>query len=99
MTQPEKHMAICQEQNDIYTKKNHDYGNVFHQSFEKYGMVMPLIRLGDKLNRLETLVLRGNQMVSDESVVDTLYDLANYAIMTIMEAQSDEVADGFTMVP
>jgi len=59
-------------------------------------MVMPLIRLGDKLSRLETLVLRGNQMVSDESVADTLYDLANYAIMTIMEAQSDEVADGQT---
>lgn len=47
---------------------------------------MPCIRLADKLNRLESLTLNNNeQKVSDESIVDTLMDLANYSIMTLIE--------------
>ena len=49
-------------------------------------MTMPCIRLADKLNRLESLTLNNNeQKVSDESIVDTLMDLANYSIMTLIE--------------
>ena len=52
---------------------------------------MPCIRLGDKLNRLESLTINKNsQQVSDESIRDTLMDLANYAIMTIIELELNE---------
>lgn len=44
-----------------------------------------LIRLNDKLNRLETLMNGAEQHVSDESVEDTLLDLANYCIMELVE--------------
>lgn len=80
-----KHRLICKELNDLYAKKNADYGDSFGESFKKYGMTMPLIRLGDKLSRAEKLVLKGDRRVADESLRDTLVDLANYTIMTLVE--------------
>ena len=50
------HKEICEYLNKLYEKKNHDYGDSFHQS-----------------------------VLKDESIRDTLLDLANYAIMTVME--------------
>ena len=78
-----QHKNICAELNKLYEKKNHDYGDSFHITFEKWGMPMAAIRLGDKLQRFETLIRAENQV--DESVRDTLIDLANYSIMTVME--------------
>ena len=81
----DKHLEICKELNELYHRKNHDYGGSFHKSYLEYGMTMPLIRLEDKLNRLKSLTARGDAKVADESICDTLMDLANYAIMTVME--------------
>lgn len=88
MKKIERHKKICLELNDIYSRKNHDYGDSFHQSFVEEGMAMPRIRLGDKLNRFKTLSRKlDSQRVSDESLKDTLLDLANYAIMTVLEME------------
>lgn len=46
---------------------------------------MARIRLSDKLSRFKTLSKNPVQQVQDESMRDTLLDLANYAIMTVME--------------
>ena len=81
-----KHKKICAELSALYERKNHDYGDAFHLSYLEEGMAMPRIRLGDKLNRFKTLTKKeGVIAVKDESIRDTLLDLANYAIMTIME--------------
>lgn len=81
-----KHKNICTELTNLYVKKNHDYGDSFATSFQEEGMAMPRIRIGDKFLRFRTLTKsKGNQQVDDESIRDTLIDLANYAIMTIME--------------
>ena len=94
VTRVQKHAEICDRMNKLYEKKNHDYGNVFHTSFLEEGMAMPRIRLSDKLNRFKTLSHDPvAQMVSDESIIDTLIDLANYAIMTIMELEGGEYDD------
>ena len=88
------HREICEEINDLYARKNHDYGDSFHQTFVEEGMAMARIRLGDKFNRFKTLSRRGEQKVSDESIRDTLIDLANYAIMTVLEMEvSDHDAE------
>lgn len=83
----ERHRDICMMLNKIYEKKNADYGDSFHQTFQLEGMAMSRIRLMDKLNRFCTLTRKGGQRVNDESVKDTLLDLANYAIMTVMEME------------
>lgn len=83
----EHHARICEEINKLYERKNHDYGDSFHQTFAEEGMAMARIRLGDKLNRFKTLSRGGEQKVNDESIRDTLIDLANYAIMTVLEME------------
>lgn len=84
------HSHICSDLTALYERKNHDYGDSFGKSFKEYGMAMPCIRLEDKLNRLKALTRNGNQQVSDESIDDTLMDLANYAIMTLVERRISE---------
>ena len=51
-----------------------------------------LIRLSDKLERLKALKSGKVQMVVDESVKDTLIDLANYAILELLEMEIEEEA-------
>lgn len=84
MTNVEQHRMICAELNDLYARKNHDYGDSFHKTFLEEGVAMARIRLTDKLERFKKLT-RADKRVDDESERDTLIDLANYAIMTVME--------------
>ena len=79
----EKFTEITNNMAKTYAAKNHDYGNSFEQSLDKFGLVASVVRLGDKMNRIESLTKKEAQ-VKDESVKDTLLDLANYAIMTVM---------------
>lgn len=80
-----EHSGICAELNDLYRLKNRDYGDSFHKTYLEEGMAMARIRLTDKLERFKKLTREGGQEVKDESIRDTLIDLANYAIMTVME--------------
>ena len=64
----------------LFEKKNKDYGD----AFATYGPVGVLVRIGDKLSRLQSISKSGVQMVNDESIRDTLIDLHNYAAMAIM---------------
>ena len=75
---------------DIHKKKNTDYGNNFHKRYAKYGFLTALLRLTDKMERLENIYEKGEIQVKDESVEDTLLDLANYAVMTIVELKNDK---------
>lgn len=76
---------ITDEMNALYERKNHDYGNSFSDTFEKLGCVSAVTRMYDKMNRIISLVSTKEQKVNDESLRDTLIDIANYAVMTIME--------------
>lgn len=70
---------------NIFRTKNHDYGNSFEQSLNEEGLAASRIRMGDKWNRYKTLSRpRMDAQVNDESIRDTLLDLANYAIMTVI---------------
>lgn len=87
----EQHRAICQELNELYARKNRDYGDSFHMTFLEEGIAMARIRLGDKLNRFKQLSRNPEtRQVNDESIRDTLLDLANYAIMTVLELEEAE---------
>lgn len=90
-TKVDRHKQLCMNLNAIYAKKNHDYGDSFHETFIEEGMAMPRIRLNDKISRFKKLSKNPNsQQVGDESIKDTLMDLANYAIMTILEMEEAE---------
>ena len=90
MNKIEQHAGICKEMNELYAKKNEDYGDSFAKSYAEYGMTMPCIRLEDKLNRLKSLTLKNKAAkVNDEIIEDTLKDLANYSIMTLIELRNN----------
>lgn len=85
----DRHEQLLNYLNEIYRAKNKDYGDAFGKSHEKYGAIAGLTRINDKFNRLEELILSGEQLVEDETVLDTLLDLANYSIMLYMEVESE----------
>lgn len=91
----ELHYNLCTELNRLYAIKNADYGNSFHNTWTEEGYAMARIRLSDKLNRFKTLTQKSEsgQMVLDESIRDTLMDLANYALMTVLEIDFQEQQD------
>lgn len=89
MTQSELHRDICDELVALYERKNHDYGDSFHKSYQEFGLTMVCIRLDDKINRLKSLT-KSTALVKDETIGDTLMDLANYAIMAIIERRQQE---------
>jgi len=80
-----RHRKIVMGLNELYARKNADYGDSFHDTYIEEGMAMARIRLSDKLNRFKSLTRNNQQQVKDESIRDTLLDLANYAIMTVIE--------------
>lgn len=84
MSDADKFEEITRKMVEIFRKKNHDYGNSFEQSLNEEGLAASRIRMGDKWNRYKTLSKGDIALVKDESIVDTLTDMANYAIMTII---------------
>lgn len=74
---------------ETYLKKNHDYGNSFDKSMDEFGLVASAIRLSDKMNRFKSLLGKENR-VDDESISDTLLDMANYAIMTYLYMHNNQ---------
>lgn len=89
----ERHAMACRQLHELYVRKNRDYGDSFHRTFLEEGMAMSRIRLTDKLSRFKALTKDGAQaQVLDESIRDTLMDLANYAVMTVVEMEREDRA-------
>lgn len=89
MTDQEKRFKeITEEMNALYQKKNADYGDSFHQAWKKFGRTVGLVYMDAKMNRITQLLAHPEaQQVHSEKIEDTLIDLANYAVLTIMEEQ------------
>lgn len=80
---------IVNDMAKTYEKKNSDYGDSFGISVRKYGNIAALTRMSDKFNRIENLILNGNAQVKDESLIDSLKDLACYCVMTVMAIEEN----------
>ena len=77
---------------ETFAKKRADYGPSTTETWKKFGPVSMLTRMHDKMGRLDNLMAKGNNncpLVADERVEDTLLDLANYAIITILEMHKE----------
>lgn len=84
----ELHKFLCGRIHSVYEAKNKDYGDSFSSLRKEFPEAI-LIRLGDKYNRLKALMKNGKAEVKDESIEDTLLDLANYCLMEIIERRID----------
>lgn len=89
MTKTDKHIKLCNDLHELYVRKNAAYGDSFGETFKKLGIISAVTRISDKYNRLVNLATHSDIDQNDESIRDTLQDLANYALMTIMELDED----------
>lgn len=88
--QVRQHKEVCNMLNEIYEQKNRAYGNSFGDTYKDLGIISAVTRINDKFNRLKTLAKNKEINQGDESIADTLLDMANYCIMTYMELQNEE---------
>jgi len=87
MNKYERHMEICKELNKTYEAKNIAYGDAFGKTFQELGIVSAVTRMYDKFNRIKALVTGAENKVTDEAIEDTLKDMANYCILTLIELE------------
>lgn len=90
MNKIEEHKNILDFLHNLYIAKNHDYGDSVHDTYEKYGLTSFLVRMEDKLNRVRTLNQKQDIQVQNEKIEDTLLDLANYAILAVIELKAEK---------
>tara|TARA_Y100000389_G_scaffold163224_1_gene166379 strand:+ start:1167 stop:1556 length:390 start_codon:yes stop_codon:yes gene_type:complete len=77
--------TVQREALELFTKKNQDYGD----AFATYGPIGVLVRLGDKLSRLQSITSSKITLINTETTRDTLIDLHNYTAMAIMLLDQD----------
>jgi hypothetical protein len=73
-------VKIQDEARKLFQKKNQDYGD----AFANYGPIGVLVRMGDKISRLQSITNHQITLINTESLRDTLIDLHNYSAMAIM---------------
>ena len=88
MEKVQAHMDICKELNEIYSAKNSNYGDSFAKVRREVESAI-IVRLMDKIERLKMLY-KGEADKVGESIEDSLKDLANYAIMELVERKNDK---------
>ena len=96
----ERFDEIAKEMCELHRAKDADYGNSFGETFRKLGIISAVTRISDKYNRLVNLSTNRGEANVDESLEDTLKDMAAYAIMTIVELenQNQEIVDSLGSV-
>lgn len=85
-------MEVLKKMAQIHAAKNTDYGNSFEMAARMLGRPVVEVLLGrmaDKLARACNLVRNGQAAVKDESLADTLVDLANYAVLAVVALGTD----------
>jgi hypothetical protein len=96
MTNSDRHQKLLNEIHGTYITKNAAYGDSFAKSIAKYGYIAALVRLNDKFERLENLILQDGQE-NDERLRDTCLDAANYFLMLAMELEKKSDNDNNSM--
>jgi hypothetical protein len=79
--------SIQKESLELFKRKNQDYGD----AFANYGVIGVLVRMGDKIARLQSISTKSVSLVDSESLRDTLIDLHNYSAMAIMLLDEDDM--------
>ena len=92
MTQQDKfnrHKELCDELHQTYIDKNTAYGDSFGKTFKDLGVMSAITRISDKYNRIVSLTRGAENNIKDESILDTLCDLGNYCLMTVIELENN----------
>lgn len=77
------HQRLFVQALNLMKQKNHDYASDEdpYKNFRRYGLMGILVRLSDKIARLDSYLSQGDLEVKDESVKDTILDIINYSVL------------------
>lgn len=89
------HKEFCDKMIEVTKKKNADYAGSGSDPFSNFRQIGGLVqtqsldivavgfltRMSDKFSRVGTFITKGKLQVEDESVLDSLHDLANYCAL------------------
>ena len=87
-----EYKKIVTETMELCVAKNKDYGSSVQDTYEKFGDVSYLVRITDKYNRICSL-LDKEAKVKDESIDDTIRDMANYCFLWLASRRLKEKGD------
>lgn len=65
----------------LFIKKNIDYGD----AFKDCGIIGILVRINDKIKRMQNITDTSITLINTENLRDTLIDLQNYSTLAILE--------------
>ena len=88
-TDSDRFNEITDNMFETFKAKNHDYGSSFSNLFKECGMTYAYGHMAEKLERVKSL-MKDEAKVNGEGMKDSLLDLANYAILTVMEIDKNE---------
>lgn len=88
----EQHEELCGNLHQTYLDKNSDYGSAFEKIWAEVGFICGYTKIADKFYRIQSLMRGGkeNRKVKQETLKDSLLDLANYCLLSIVEMDSAE---------
>lgn len=82
---PDAFRQVTERMAATYTAKNAAYGDSYSQLFAEFGPLAAVVPLANKLNRIKSLIRNPELAGNNESLRDSVLDLANYAVMFAME--------------
>ena len=85
-TDADRFKEITDKMFETFKAKNHDYGSSFSNLFKECGMTYAYGHMAEKLERVKSL-MKDEAKVKGERMKDSMLDLANYAILTVMEIE------------
>lgn len=99
----QKYMEVIEILKKIFLQKNHDYGSSVRKNYDKFeaygkneGLKYVFGRIAEKYDRLENLIYgKDSNQVIDESIEDSLLDMANYAILAAVSIQEHKTNPKF----
>ena len=83
MNKPDQFKKIADELTELFTRKNADYGDAIFRLVDEVGFVAIQTHLFEKYLRISTLLKKEPEVVN-ESIEDSLRDLANFSIIGLM---------------
>lgn len=88
----QRHAELLATLYETYLQKNTAYGSSFSDTYKDLGIMSAMTRISDKFSRAKTLAkdrVTKEVCIGDEPITDTLLDLANYCLMTVMEIEKE----------
>lgn len=86
------HKELLNYIEELYATKNDAYGDSFSRTYDDIGILSAATQIAHKYNRFINLARNADSNSSNEyeSIRDTLIDMANYCLLTVMEIDREE---------